>query len=98
MKHAERHALNRIAKKEKLKQIDRIHEYEREKQKEKLIEKSQLIDDFQKERSLILNEKRALNANAYEIRKSYMEKYENIIKKNNGIDVIIIILHIHILK
>jgi len=87
MMQAESSAMNRIAKYEKIKRIERINDYEREKLKLKLEERSKLIDNFKNQRSLIGEEKKQVNFNSNELKKEYILHYENIVKYHNGFDV-----------
>jgi len=87
MMQVESSAMNRIAKYEKIKRIERLNDYEREKLKLKLEEKSKLIDNFKNQRNLIGEEKKQVNFNSYELKKEYILNYENIVKCHNGFDV-----------
>ena len=73
--------LFRTTRHEKVKQIARIKEYELSNLSKKLMEKSQTIEDFQKERCEIARRKREISFELNEKKLTYLQNYNNIMNK-----------------
>ena len=79
-----------IEKQDNIKRIAKLQDYHRSKVLEGLQEKSQKVDEFVMQKSLIAEKKRELQGVIKEKKKDLMQKFDRLFKKKN-LDVIILI-------
>jgi len=81
MEKSESVTLKRIERKEQIKKITQVLEYERQVIQEKLIEKSQRLSNFFSKKNNILNKKREFSNEMFKKKEEYMTKFQSIFKK-----------------
>ena len=81
MEKSESVTLKRIERKEQIKKITQVLEYERQVIQEKLIEKSQRLSNFFSKKNNILNKKREFSNEMLKKKEEYMTKFQSIFKK-----------------
>ena len=81
MEKSESVTLKRIERKEHIKKITQVLEYERQVIQEKLIEKSQKLSNFFSKKNNILNKKREFSNEMLKKKEEYMTKFQSIFKK-----------------
>ena len=81
MEKSESVTLKRIERKEHIKKITQVLEYERQVIQEKLIEKSQRLSNFFSKKNNILNKKREFSNEMLKKKEEYMTKFQSIFKK-----------------
>ena len=81
MEKSESVTLKRIERKEQIKKITQVLEYERQVIQEKLIEKSQKLSNFFSKKNNILNKKREFSNEMLKKKEEYMTKFQSIFKK-----------------
>jgi len=85
--NTQNHIIDRVAKYDKIKQMGRIKDYEISKQYEKILEKSQIIDEFKKVRSDLASKKREINFQLMDKKVNFLDIYNNIISKSKELNV-----------
>ena len=85
--NTQNHIIDRVAKYDKIKQMGRIKDYEISKQYEKILEKSQIIDEFKKVRSDLASKKREINFQFMDKKVNFLDIYNNIISKSKELNV-----------
>lgn len=86
MEKSEIQNLRKIERKEQIKKISQIQQYEREVFFEKLQEKSYRLQEFMNQKSMMASKRREISSEMSKKKEEYMQKFDKIFKKKQ-IDV-----------